>query len=400
MVHVSRIVVLPILAILVASVLVFPANVPKVEATGTIYIRADGSVDPPIAPINTVDNMTYILIDNIHDSVIVQRNNIVVDGAGHTVTGNGSGNGTMLTNKSNVTIRNMAIENFDNGIYLDYSSGDTLSGNNVVSNAYGIYLHSYSDSVLSGNNVANNDQGIVLDSSCSGNTLSGNNITANNMYGIYARASSSNSAFHNSFVNNTSQVYTEGSNNTWDDGFLSGGNYWSDYEGADGNGDGIGDTPYFVDVNNTDRYPLMALYGTFDAGTWNGTTCSVGVMSNSTVSEFQVDVADKTIDFNVTGAEGSAGFCRVTIPNIIVQNLWHGNYTVLVDGKPWPFSNWTDTTNTYVYFSYTHSLHQVVIIPEIPSFLILPMLMTATLLATIASRRKRSKHQASSQCAF
>jgi hypothetical protein len=54
-------------------------------------------------------------------------------------------------------------------------------------------------------------------------------------------------------------------------------------------------------------------------------------MSNSTVSMFQVDVGQKTIGFNVTGAEGSAGFCRVTIPNIIVQNLWQGNYTVLVD---------------------------------------------------------------------
>jgi hypothetical protein len=43
----------------------------------------------------------------------------------------------------------------------------------------------------------------------------------------------------------------------WDNGFPSGGNYWSDYTGTYTNGDGIGDTPYVIDANNQDRYPLM-----------------------------------------------------------------------------------------------------------------------------------------------
>ena len=41
----------------------------------------------------------------------------------------------------------------------------------------------------------------------------------------------------------------------WDDG--AEGNYWSDYAGIDEDGDGIGDSPYVVNANNTDRYPLM-----------------------------------------------------------------------------------------------------------------------------------------------
>lgn len=42
---------------------------------------------------------------------------------------------------------------------------------------------------------------------------------------------------------------------SWDDGKQ--GNFWSDYNGTDTNGDGIGDTPYVIDVLNQDRYPLM-----------------------------------------------------------------------------------------------------------------------------------------------
>ena len=34
-------------------------------------------------------------------------------------------------------------------------------------------------------------------------------------------------------------------------------NYWSDYNGTDANGDGVGDTPYVIDANNEDPRPLM-----------------------------------------------------------------------------------------------------------------------------------------------
>ena len=65
------------------------------------------------------------------------------------------------------------------------------------------------------------------------------------MYGIYSN-SNSNHIYHNNFINNKYvNAYDEGSN-TWDNGYPSGGNYWDDYTGNDGNGDGIGDTPYSI----------------------------------------------------------------------------------------------------------------------------------------------------------
>jgi hypothetical protein len=66
-------------------------------------------------------------------------------------------------------------------------------------------------------------------------------------------------------------VSSDGSPNTWDNGYASGGNYWSDYCGVDiytgpyqnvAGSDGIGDTPYIIDANNIDHYPLMNPYST------------------------------------------------------------------------------------------------------------------------------------------
>ena len=69
-----------------------------------------------------------------------------------------------------------------------------------------------------------------------------------------------NTIYHNDFVNNGLQVLADGSANYWDNGYSSGGNYWSDYNGADADHDSIGDTPYIIDANNTDHYPLMTQY--------------------------------------------------------------------------------------------------------------------------------------------
>ena len=116
--HLSRRVVLPVVVILLTGVIVSSANVRKVEASGPIYIRADGSVDPPTANVTTVDNVTYVFTDNIHDYVVVEKNSIVVDGAGYTVTGSGSGKGTDLAGRNNVTVRNMTIKKTSNVAFI------------------------------------------------------------------------------------------------------------------------------------------------------------------------------------------------------------------------------------------------------------------------------------------
>jgi parallel beta-helix repeat protein len=169
------------------------------RARGTIFIDADGSLSPPTAPIDTTDNVTYTFTGNLGDEIVVQRNSIVIDGNGYALQGSGSEIGLSLSGLSNVTIRNTTIIDFTYGIWLDFSSDNTLSSNNATTNqCFGIYLGHSSNNILSGNNVtANNGDGIMLDYSSENNTLSGNNVTANNGEGIFLDYSNNNVLRHN-----------------------------------------------------------------------------------------------------------------------------------------------------------------------------------------------------------
>jgi parallel beta-helix repeat protein len=320
---------LTILCLLSVSSIAGLIQVVKAEV-GTIYIRADGSIDPPTAPISTFDNVTYTLTSNIiNDSITVERNNIVVDGAGHTVQGSASAvwgesgsRGIDLSGIKNVTVENTQIENFtSDGIHLDSSSSNNMIiGNNITTSGYGIYVglkcsyniisgnnitseysstflgtgifvgvsssnnilsgnnitpylyigiwvFSSSSNIISGNSITNNERGIQLSFSSS-NSISGNNISAYDYGILLEHTSSDNKFYHNNFVNNAQGYYgpvaLEGGN-AWDDGYPSGGNYWSDYVAGYPNASeidtsGIWNTPYVIAGNNTDRYPLTVQY--------------------------------------------------------------------------------------------------------------------------------------------
>ena len=118
---------------------------------------------------------------------------------------------------------------------------------------------------------------------------------------------------------------------------------------------------------------------------------NIEVVSNSAITDFHIDVLQKIVSFNVSGLKNTQGFCNVTLPNIIAQELWNDNYTVLLDGEPWSFINRTDTTNTYIYINYTHSTHQIIIIPEFPSTITLTLFMLTTLFAIALLKTKRKR---------
>jgi parallel beta-helix repeat protein len=273
--------------LLFLTILTCAFTIHLVKASGPIYIRADGSIDPPTAPIHQ-NGDSYTLTDNIDGSIVIEKDSIIVDGAGHTLQGTGSETGIDLSLRTNVTIQNMEIKTFDYAVYLSSSSHVTISGTNIADSSDGIWLSdSHSNSVIGNNIAANVFEGIyILDSS--NNDISGNNITANTFDGVYLYSSSNNTIsgnnianngwgvtsyyssdnriFHNNFISNFEQADSESSIDVWDNAYPSGGNYWSDYTGVDEKSgpyqdqpgsDGIGDTPYVIDASNRDRYPLM-----------------------------------------------------------------------------------------------------------------------------------------------
>ena len=332
-----------------------------VKAQDTIYIHSDGNVEGTDKIQRNGD--LYTFTSDIYCPIIVEKDFVVVDGAGYTLNGSGSyyREGLDLSERNNVTIKNMQICGFEYGIYLQTSSMNSIYGNNITANGFaginmaaltidsvvvgcslnsiydnnitgnsgeGISFHTSSENsihdnnisnnghdglfldrgscknaivgnnitnndrdgimcvilsgsniisgnnisdnkhngvtltlnsdvnIISENNIQNNTHGIAINNSLypSKNTISGNNIT-NNDVGIVISQSSDSRIYHNNFDNNDIDFLAELGANALDNG--SEGNYWNNYNGADSNGDGIGDTPYVIDADNQDNYPLM-----------------------------------------------------------------------------------------------------------------------------------------------
>ena len=365
------------LFVLSVSMLTPAINV-EAEVFETIYIEADGSIVPSTAPISRVGDL-YTLTDDILGEIVVERDNIVIDGASYTIQGTdfNDQNGIEMVDRANITASNLKLTNLDFGIYLRRTINSTFH-NITISNSYfgfavynsnysafidnnltacsgGFYLGKSNSSVIINNEITNQTFGIQMDYS-QNNLFINNNVSSNLFFGFIIRHSTNNTfsnnsildtykgiegvgmsfsysnknrldnnildsntligirflesnentlfdnllsnnnggiallnsannnvvgntisdnenglitvsggisfpnntLFHNNFFDNTVQASsTAGKINDWDDGYPSGGNYWSDYTGTDADSDGIGDTSYVISTDNEDRYPLM-----------------------------------------------------------------------------------------------------------------------------------------------
>jgi parallel beta-helix repeat protein len=240
-----------------------------------------------------------------------------------------------LVNSTDITVQDLTLTKNGQGILLAYTTNSTLANNTITDNFQGISLKTSTN-----NNITEND-------------------IKNNEYGIRLEVSSSNSIYHNNFTVNTNQTYvTAGYADVWDDGYPSGGNYWSDYEGVDimrgpnqnqYGSDGIGDTPYITDADNRDRYPLMKPYGgPHDIGVTNVTISKTGCLPLPTVCQGYTATINITIlncgnsteTFNVTLYANTtviATFTNVTLTSrnsTTITFTWNttgfakGNYTI------------------------------------------------------------------------
>ena len=193
-----------------------------------------------------------------------------------------------VVNSSNIVVRNLMLTNNDHGIYFAYTHNSYIESNTITNNTAGIDLFQSFDNAVSCNVVLQNTLGIEMRFNSSNNIVESNSVTASSNgvylyqsnanriigntirnsrdYGVDFHESNGNSFYHNNLISNERNVspYAAGTN-AWDDGYPSGGNYWSDYltrypSAQELDDSGIWDTPYNIDENNQDNYPLMELW--------------------------------------------------------------------------------------------------------------------------------------------
>jgi parallel beta-helix repeat protein len=206
------------------------------------------------------------------NNVSIQSRGINLDGSSNNSIMNNNvsytGIGFDLYNSYDNSIQgNIAYRN-SLGIRIWHYSNNMVKNNNLSWNENGIMVRESGNNIIKSNNVLSSFiRGIIFESS-SNNLVKNNNITSND-WGFYLESSSNNRIYHNNIINNTNQAYDDGNDNFWNDTYPSGGNYWSDYNGTDLNStptqdipppDGIGDTPYVIDPDSRDNYPLMGPY--------------------------------------------------------------------------------------------------------------------------------------------
>ncbi|MCW4028112.1 MAG: hypothetical protein NWE92_00485 [Candidatus Bathyarchaeota archaeon] len=246
----------------------------------TIIIAADGSVTPPTAPIIR-NGRTYTLTADIKYALVIACNNIVFDGAGHSINiTQGSNSGLTMEGVRSVTVKNLKIfGGYTSSVKMDCSNCviTNLKADHWI-NINGAYSH---NNIITDSEVSINLEGSLWGSPKSGVSFSGfrgmhviqstsyigpsgNLIKRNNISSLYSLNSGSNMFIQNNFLGGESAFREIYDNQIWDNGLY--GNYWSDYSAKCPNASevgntGIGNTPYAV-KGIVDHFPMLYPWGT------------------------------------------------------------------------------------------------------------------------------------------
>ena len=290
--------------------------------------------------------------------------------------------------------RNNITFSRDYSIVIEDSIGVQILENSLTDNLNQIEISNSTQMVIVNNKMVNNGNGIAFTTS-NNNTLAGNIIASNRLYGLYLSQSDYNVIVRNSLQSNGRNVYVRNSTDYWDDGFE--GNYWSNYTGADADNDGVGDSPFVLDANNVDHHPLVGLFYSYSAMPEN----DVGIITDSALDNFEY-VPPNTIRLQVSNATAAqtVGFCRIIIPYALIDPNNGTIQVIIIDNNQTQvlFLNTTlydNGTHRWIYLAYPLSMHEIVIVPEYPVFLVTAsatVLVSAALsLVVVIERKKKSK---------
>ena len=240
------------------------------------------------------------------------------------------------------------------GIEFGFAGNNTISGNTIADNTYGLMLIFSNENKISKNNIERNWVGHGVSILESSENIFIENTLLDNTYGFFLNNSHKNKIYHNNITSNFHQAIDDtDSGNQWDNGYPSGGNYWDDYSGADTkNGpnqdvsgpDGIGDTPYELDTDSLDRYPLIEPFGVDTtppeielSDPFNNTVTLPGIIINLTISDKNL----REVTYSINGGP----YQTLASPYDIETEGWEDDdYRIDVKAK-----DTSDNTNTASY---------------------------------------------------
>jgi parallel beta-helix repeat protein len=253
--------------------------------------------------VNNNINLTHNIVSNL-TCFTINASNLVLDGRGARLDGNGSSVGINITSFNNITIKNFIINNYTTGLNVLSSFNNTIHTNYFTNN-----------------------------------TLNGTVFTSSNGSVIY----------NNYFANNTNHSW-DNENNSWNTsrscisrqinilgGNCFGGNYWQGYLTTDSTSDGIGDISYNITGGNSkDNLPLVdgttikcgqvpsSLTLPSLSTLYAGNTCFT-IAANNVVIDGQgaTIINDGTLG---TKAVYVNGYDNITIKNISFVNFSYGLY--------------------------------------------------------------------------
>ena len=201
---------------------------PPIPPINSVYIRADGSIEPSTAPITREGNVYTLTGDLTNTTIKIERDDIIFDGAGYSIIGNDIQfhSGVDISNRTGITIRNIVIKQFGTGILMDNASKNTLKENKITT-YQAFRLDSADNNIIACNRAVSLDYGII--GSGSYNQITDNNFSSesNDGYarmGISLQSSNNNTISRNNIshgigINLADSHYNTISNNT-----LTGGN--------------------------------------------------------------------------------------------------------------------------------------------------------------------------------
>jgi outer membrane protein assembly factor BamB len=191
---------------------------------------------------------------------------------------------------------------------------------------------------------------------------------------------------------------------------VTGGNNWIDITSVTTDSDGVYSVVwmpaatgnYLLKVSwegKQSSWILGAIDYTTLAVTPYGQEYVFSVSSNSTVSNLAFNSTTRTISFTVSGPSGTNGYARVFISKELVANI--SDLKVYIDENQVNYVTTSTDSSWILYVSYEYSTHDIVIvIPEFPSVLFLPLLLVSTLSAVVFSKKRRQKKRRASKNPF